>query len=54
MAERFKIPLVISGGIGSLHDIEKILNDKKNIEGIIVGKAIYENKINIHELSKIQ
>ena len=54
MAERFKIPLVISGGIGSMRDIEKILNDKKNIEGIIVGKAIYENKINIHELSKIQ
>jgi phosphoribosylformimino-5-aminoimidazole carboxamide ribonucleotide (ProFAR) isomerase len=27
--------------------------ENKKIEGIIVGKAIYENKINLEELSKI-
>jgi len=30
-----------------------MIGDKKKIEGIIVGKAIYENKIKLEELSKI-
>ena len=36
-----------------MSDINKIIGDDKKIEGIIVGKAIYENRINIKELSKI-
>ena len=54
MAEKFNIPLVISGGISSIDDINKIISDNKKIEGAIVGKAIYENRINLEELSKIQ
>jgi len=54
VAGKFKIPLIVSGGIGSLADINKILRDNKNIEGVIVGKAIYENKINLIELAKLQ
>ena len=36
-----------------MNDVNKIINDNKKIEGIIVGKAIYENKIKLEELSKI-
>ena len=54
IAEKFNIPLVISGGVSSVGDVNKIINDNKKIEGVIVGKAIYENKINLEELSKIQ
>ncbi len=53
ISEKFNIPLVISGGISSINDINQIINDNKKIEGIIVGKAIYENRINLGELSKI-
>jgi phosphoribosylformimino-5-aminoimidazole carboxamide ribotide isomerase len=53
IAERFDIPVVISGGISSMNDIKKIVSGNKKIEGIIVGKAIYENKIKLEELSKI-
>ena len=53
VADRFNIPVVISGGISSMHDINKIVSDNKKIEGIIVGKAIYENRIMLKELSKI-
>ena len=53
VANRFNIPVVISGGISSMNDINKIVSDNKKIEGIIVGKAIYENKINLDELSII-
>jgi len=49
-----KIPIVISGGASS---IDEIINIKKKnlpyIEGIVIGKAIYDGNINIKELSKI-
>ena len=53
IADGFNIPVIISGGISSMNDINKIISDNKKIEGIIVGKAIYENRIKIEELSKI-
>ena len=49
-----KIPTVISGGVSSIDDIVKIeKKDAPNIEGIIVGKAIYDGNINVNELIKI-
>ena len=44
-------PVIISGGVSSLYDIKKSKN-LKNIEGIIVGKAIYDGDINLEELVK--
>ena len=46
-------PVVISGGVSSIRDIKKAkkLNNKK-IEGIIVGKAIYDGDIKLDELVK--
>ncbi len=53
LADRFNIPFMISGGISSIADVNKIIKDNKKIEGVIIGKAIYENKINLLELGKI-
>ena len=53
IAETYNIPVIISGGISSMNDINKIIDDNKKIEGIIVGKAIYENQLSLRELSKI-
>ena len=47
------IPVVVSGGISSIEDINHIKEKFKNIEGVIVGKAIYDGSININNLSKI-
>ena len=46
-------PVVISGGVSSINDIKKAkdLNNKK-IEGIIVGKAIYDGDIKLEDLAK--
>ena len=44
-------PVIISGGVSSINDIKKA-RDIKNIEGIIVGKAIYDGDINLEELVK--
>ena len=53
IAEISKFPVIISGGVSSINDIKKTrkLNDK-NIEGIIVGKAIYDGDIKLDELAK--
>jgi len=49
-----KIPFVISGGISSIDDVIKIKKNKyQNIEGIVIGKAIYDGNIDIKKLSKI-
>ena len=46
-----KCPVIISGGVSSIDDIKKAKN-LKNIEGIIVGKAIYDGDIKLEELVK--
>ena len=49
-----KIPVVVSGGISSIDDVINIKSKKfKNIEGIIIGKAIYDGSIDMKELSNI-
>ena len=46
-------PVIISGGVSSLNDIKKAKKlNNKNIEGIIVGKAIYDSDIKLDELAK--
>jgi len=46
-------PVIISGGVSSMDDIKKTKKlNNKNIEGIIVGKAIYDGDINLDELAK--
>jgi len=48
-------PVVVSGGISSLEDIKKIKTlNKLNIEGVIVGKAIYDGDINLKELKELE
>ena len=51
VAELSNCPVVISGGVSSIDDIKKAKN-LKNIEGIIVGKAIYDGDIKLNELVK--
>ncbi len=51
VASNSKCPVVISGGVSSINDIKKA-KSLKNIEGIIVGKAIYDGDIQLEELVK--
>ena len=44
-------PVIISGGVSSIDDIKNV-KGLKNIEGIIVGKAIYDGDISLDELIK--
>ena len=52
IADLSKCPVIISGGVSSIKDIKKAKELKnKNIEGIIVGKAIYDGDIKLKELA---
>ena len=51
VAEMSNCPVIISGGVSSIDDIKKAKN-LKNVEGIIVGKAIYDGDIKLEELAE--
>ena len=53
VANTSNCPIIISGGVSSIEDIKKAKElNNKNIEGIIVGKAIYDGDIKLDELAK--
>lgn len=50
--EKFpEIKLTASGGVSNINDILKL--KELPVRGVVVGKAIYENKINLEELAKL-
>jgi len=53
VADTSNCPVIISGGVSSIEDVKKAKNlNNKNIEGIIVGKAIYDGDIKLDELAR--
>jgi len=53
VAEVSNCPVIISGGVSSLDDIKKAKElNNQNIEGIIVGKSIYDGDIKLEDLAK--
>lgn len=51
LVEKFpQLHLVASGGVSSLKDIEQIQNI--GCKGVIIGKAIYENRVSLKDLLK--
>tara|TARA_B100000886_G_scaffold335433_1_gene292500 strand:+ start:1128 stop:1850 length:723 start_codon:yes stop_codon:yes gene_type:complete len=49
LAEVSKFPIIASGGISKIEDLEK-LSLCENIHGAICGKALYENSLNLKEI----
>jgi phosphoribosylformimino-5-aminoimidazole carboxamide ribotide isomerase len=46
------LPIVYSGGITTIDDIKKL--NKSGVEGIVIGSALYTNKIDLTEALKYQ
>ncbi len=50
LANEIEIPVIASGGVSNIEDIKKISAYKTNgISGVIIGRALYEEKIKIQE-----
>jgi phosphoribosylformimino-5-aminoimidazole carboxamide ribotide isomerase len=46
LAQALSIPVIASGGVGSLADIEALVAAREsNIEGVVVGRALYDGRI---------
>jgi len=52
VADISNCPVIISGGVSTIDDIQKARSLNKNIEGIIVGKAIYDGDIKLEQLAR--
>lgn len=50
IVEKVNIPVIASGGVSSLEDVESL--SKLPIEGIIIGKALYTGAVNLEEAIK--
>ncbi len=54
IAAKFKISLIMAGGVASLDDLKALAKlENKGLEGIIIGKALYEGKFSLAEALKI-
>ncbi|MHC4265039.1 MAG: 1-(5-phosphoribosyl)-5-[(5-phosphoribosylamino)methylideneamino]imidazole-4-carboxamide isomerase [Planctomycetota bacterium] len=47
LTEKVKTPVVASGGVNSLDDINKL--KEMNLQGIIIGRALYEKTLNLSD-----
>jgi phosphoribosylformimino-5-aminoimidazole carboxamide ribotide isomerase len=51
VAAHTPLPVILSGGIGSAADITLVAKKAhRNIRGVIIGKALYEQKVNLSDL----
>lgn len=54
LARATTLPVIASGGVGALDDLRKVNQAAKDgVEGVIVGKALYERKFTPEEALKI-
>ncbi|HEY0106318.1 MAG TPA: 1-(5-phosphoribosyl)-5-[(5-phosphoribosylamino)methylideneamino]imidazole-4-carboxamide isomerase [Rhizomicrobium sp.] len=46
LARAVRIPVIASGGVGSIGDVERLLAaEEPNIEGVVIGRAFYDGRI---------
>lgn len=54
LSDSLNIDVIASGGVGALEDISALIClKKKNIIGVIIGKALYENKFSLEEAVRL-
>ena len=51
LKNELSVPLVVGGGIASLEALEKLRH--MDVEGVIIGKALYENKFTLKEANNV-
>jgi phosphoribosylformimino-5-aminoimidazole carboxamide ribotide isomerase len=50
LAQAVRIPVIASGGVGSIADIDALIAaGEPNIEGVVIGRAVYDGRIDPRE-----
>jgi len=54
LAESISVPVIVSGGISGIHDVERILSlERYGVTGLITGRALYEGTLSLADAIKI-
>jgi len=54
LARAVRIPVIASGGVGGIGDIKSLLAaNEPNIEGVVIGRALYDGRIDTQEVVKL-
>lgn len=54
LAEKVHIPVIASGGVGTMKHVKEIQKlEEHGVEGLIIGRALYEKRLNIAELTSL-
>lgn len=56
LARAVDIPVIASGGVSSIHDIEKLMKtEKSGVAGVIIGRALYNGALRLEDaISKVR
>ena len=49
MAEAFGAPVIASGGVATIADLQNLMRVAESIEGVITGRAVYEGTLDVAE-----
>ncbi len=49
--QKYDVKVIASGGVASISDLQQLKN--ANLYGVIVGKALYENKFTLKEANEL-
>ncbi len=47
LADRLQTPVIASGGAGSIDDLRALIEDAPMLNGVIVGRALYDGRIDL-------
>jgi phosphoribosylformimino-5-aminoimidazole carboxamide ribotide isomerase len=54
LAQAAKLPVIASGGVSRLSDVQALLElEPKGVVGIIIGKALYAGALNFSEVRSV-
>ncbi|MPZ78519.1 MAG: 1-(5-phosphoribosyl)-5-[(5-phosphoribosylamino)methylideneamino]imidazole-4-carboxamide isomerase [Deltaproteobacteria bacterium] len=54
IAQAIKIPVIASGGVGTLEDIRRLIPlEKEGVEGVVVGRALYSGAFTFRDAARI-
>lgn len=54
LARAVRIPIIASGGVSGLNDIKALIDcEEEGIDGVIIGRALYEGKLDFSEAVKL-
>jgi phosphoribosylformimino-5-aminoimidazole carboxamide ribotide isomerase len=54
LSRAVRIPVIASGGVAGLGDIAALVAaEERNIEGVVIGRALYDGRIDVAEALKL-